>query len=67
MDTPFWMIWNPRGHAPTVSHSHPETAKREAERLARANPGQEFYVLRCEGKCQVNDIRWEHFDDTVPF
>jgi len=42
----FWMVWNPRGHAPTCRHSTEELAEREAERLARKSPGQSFVVLK---------------------
>ncbi|WP_457797615.1 hypothetical protein [Methylocystis sp. S23] len=40
----FWMV---HGDGPTnVRHSCREIAEREAERLARNNPGHPFYVLR---------------------
>jgi hypothetical protein len=63
----FWMIWNPMGHAPTYKHVTPESARAEAQRLARMNPGSEFYVLRAEAKCQLNEFRWEEAADFIPF
>lgn len=47
----FWMVWSPQGHPPIVRHDHHAKAINEAERLARANPGREFYVL------QATDLR----------
>ncbi len=41
----FWMIHATGGGAPSVRHPSAAIAEREAERLARANPGQEFVVL----------------------
>lgn len=38
-ESPFWMVWNPQGHSPTVKHPSALAAKAEAERLARTNPG----------------------------
>lgn len=42
----FWMVWNPRGHAPTHRHSTEGLADIEARRLARKCPGQAFVVLK---------------------
>ena len=63
----FWMVWNPAGNSPRVRHFHPDAAKDEATRLARLNPGQEFFVLRAEAKCAVNDVMWDFAPDDVPF
>lgn len=43
--TKFWFVWNPANRAPRVKHRTKEAAQREAERLARANRGEEFIVL----------------------
>jgi len=40
----FWMITG-EGNLPRVRHETEEQAQREADRLARANPGKKFYVL----------------------
>ena len=44
--TRFWMVWNPDGRGPRYEHMSRSNADREAQRLARENPGQEFYVLK---------------------
>ncbi len=41
----FWMIHATGGGSSTVRHPTAGIAEHEAERLARANPGQEFVVL----------------------
>lgn len=43
--SPFWLVWNPNGHAPTVKHFSEHDAVTEAERLARLNPMFFFYVM----------------------
>lgn len=53
----FWMVWNPQGHSPTVKHESEESAAREAERLARSNRGQSFYVLEAVQLRIVDDMR----------
>lgn len=40
----FWMVTGD-GNAPKVRHNTFQDASREAERLARAYPGNEFFVL----------------------
>jgi len=42
----FWLVWCPNGlRPPTYRHDTHESAEQEAVRLARLNPGKEFYVL----------------------
>lgn len=57
---PFWLVWNPAGSPPRMKHATLERAESEAGRLARSNPGQEFFVLRAEGEYENSDImgRW---------
>ena len=45
----FWMVWNVGGNAPRHQHEYEHLAITEAERLARAHPGEAFVVLRLEG------------------
>lgn len=40
----FWMITGDR-NSPKVRHTNRQEAVREAERLAKANPGTQFFVL----------------------
>ena len=42
----FWMVVNPSGSTPRVKHCSRGGADREAMRLAKMNPGQEFFVLK---------------------
>ena len=41
----FWLVWNPKGCSPNVTHLTPELAGAEAERLARKHCGFKMYVL----------------------
>lgn len=62
----FFLVWSEQSGNPTYKHSTEDSAKAEAERLARANPGKVFHVLRLVDSCQVNDIVWASHRD-VPF
>lgn len=42
----FWVVWNDRQYPPTRKHWTLEEAQDEAERLARNNPGEWFYILK---------------------
>lgn len=72
---PFWIVWNPSGpRPPAVRHYDEREAITEAERLARAHPGQTFIVLatvaaRVIDNMQRIDLRdGNHWpDDEVPF
>lgn len=57
----FWMVVG-RG-SPTHRHATLESAKQEAERLARIDPSQEFVVLEAVASCKKNDVTWR---DAVP-
>lgn len=66
--SPFWFVWNEQGHAPTHKHVTVESAKAEAERLARANPGERFTVLAALGTCEFDAVKWTQINhDEVPF
>ncbi len=68
MSNEFWMVYNPQGGAPTYQHSSFQQAKAEAERLARMNPGQSFYVLQACGMARKVDVEWVNINiDNVPF
>lgn len=65
----FWMVWNEGNQNPRVKHSSSMLARSEAERLARSNPGQKFYVLDAIDCCMKRDVEWasEGFMNEVPF
>lgn len=45
----FYIVWNPANlKPPAARHPTADLARSEAERLARLNPGQEFYTLHAE-------------------
>lgn len=54
---PFWLVWNPQGYNPQHKHNTEDGAVREAERLARTNPGQTFIVLESVGALVVDNIQ----------
>lgn len=63
----FWMIWSPSGHPPTHRHQTYESARVEAERLARSVPGSEFFILQAVGMRQMDSMRRIDFAVEVPF
>ena len=74
----FWMVWNVDGRVPTMKHASQQSARLEAERLAKRNPGQQFAVLEAIGVCETTKpVQWAEltlscdaaleFDDGIPF
>jgi len=58
----FWMIWNPGNMQPRVQHESLESAKLEAERLARKHPGEDYIVLESVGKARCElPVDWKTF------
>lgn len=53
----FWCVWNEGGGSPTVKHVEFSTAKGEAQRLARLNPGKRFIVLAAALAYVKDDVR----------
>lgn len=69
---PFWLVWSPTGKTPpSRRHDLKEEATTEAERLARATPGAEFYVLEAHACCRKSDVQWTlaegHDEQDIPF
>lgn len=55
VETPsFWFVWTKTGHVPRRKHGSEAGALAEAERLARANPGKKFIVLRATHKLSIS-------------
>ena len=71
--TRFWTVWNPSAGKPSHRHSTRAFADAEAARLASANPGHQFIVLKAVGgKCSViqlpDDIAFVAQDsEDIPF
>lgn len=53
----FWMVWSPQGDSPKMRHKTREAADAEAERLARANGGRQFYVLQATTMYEASAVR----------
>lgn len=61
----FWCVWCEQGGSPTVKHHYYEDAKREAVRLARANPGKPFTVLAAASAFVKDEVREIRFDERL--
>ena len=58
----FWLVWNPKRSVPAIRHPTQESARVEAERLARIQPGDEFFVLSAESVSRVVSVVTERLD-----
>lgn len=66
----FWMVWCEDGGSPRVKHCNKQLAVAEAERLAKLNPGQVFFVLKATAGARAKepDIERVKFEfDPIPF
>lgn len=64
----FWIVWNPDStRIPTHRHDYGYKAIAEAQRLAKENVGQQFYVLKAIGKAQVKSSIYTDLQEDVPF
>lgn len=70
-EPPFWLVWCEDGGTPQRKHPNRASADREAERLARLNPGKSFCVLPCAARFTERRVTVEYFnldsDDCIPF
>lgn len=57
----FWMVLG-NGN-PVYRHPSEQSARNEAQRLARINPGSTFFVLRAVAAVTVVDVQWTELDD----
>lgn len=68
---PFWMVYGMGQGGPTYRHHSLESAKTEATRLARANPGVQFFILETIGTVEKVDVVFTDLrvpaDDGIPF
>ncbi|MFC5385163.1 hypothetical protein ACFPLB_04185 [Aquamicrobium segne] len=68
----FWMVYGMGQGAPVARHKTFDSARIEAERLARIAPGTRFYILETVGAAekvdvQFIDLRSRDLDDLIPF
>lgn len=61
-DRHFWCVWAVDGGPSTVRHPDYATAKGEAQRLARANPGVTFAVMASIVTYSKPDLTIEEMD-----
>ena len=69
-EPPFYLVWRDGGDAPVHKHKSVIRAENEAERLARQNPGQCFYVLTPTAMAvekRVTIVRFDPLASEVPF
>lgn len=57
MSDQFWMVWNPNRNPPMFMHATEVAAEAEAERLAKLNPGERFFVLEAIGLRVVDNMQ----------
>lgn len=53
---PFWLVWNPTGSNPRYRHDSESAAIHEAERLAKLNPTEQFFVVRAIACSQFRPV-----------
>lgn len=55
----FWLVWGEGTHTVTRQHETHDSAIAESRRLAKANPGQSFYVVGATevARCGVTEVR----------
>lgn len=63
---PFWLVWCEDGGPPTVKHVTYARAKAEAQRLARAHPGEHFVVMAAATGFRKHDLDETRFSDHAP-
>ena len=65
---PFWLVWNPAGRNPQYRHVTEDAARKEAFRLAAANPGHDVIVLEacaCMRKTEITVTEYDRRE--IPF
>jgi len=65
----FFIVWSPTGPTnPSYRHEVRASAVSEAERLARAHPGNEFFVMQADTMRAVNDMKCvDYMSPDIPF
>lgn len=52
----FWLVWRENGSGPTHKHDSEESARKEAERLARKEPDAIFCVMSLVAACRKTPV-----------
>lgn len=69
--SPFYMVFRNGGRAPVVRHLQYEVAQEEAERISKACPGYDVFVLAVVSRTkiprQVEQEFYESQHDAIPF
>ncbi|MBX8800453.1 DUF2188 domain-containing protein [Ochrobactrum sp. MR28] len=65
----FWMVWREGSSSPVYRHTTKAAAVKEAERLAKLNPDQIFYVFKTIAAVRANSSisRIKLIADDIPF
>lgn len=68
----FWMVYGAGRGAPTARHKSFDSARTEAERLARMVPGVRFFILETVGAVEKVDVQFIDLragdpTDEIPF
>ncbi len=67
MGKPYFMVHKRNGFGPALQHSTYDRAMREAERLARLEPGSSFVVLGTIKEVRIPEILYEDCRAESPF
>ncbi|HEU4986888.1 MAG TPA: hypothetical protein VFT89_07465 [Rhizobiaceae bacterium] len=59
----FWMIYGMGQRPPTIRHESFESARSEAQRLARMVPGVRFFILETVAAAEKVDVQFTDFRD----
>lgn len=65
---PFYLVWRLTGLPPVYQHPTVFAAEREANRLAAAHPGEEFFVLAPISATVIRRVETRRYRiDEIPF
>lgn len=66
--TPFWLVWSPAGFPLSDRHPTRQAAEEQAQRLALAAPGREFFVLAPVSRIALTSVdRYWSQETGAPF
>ena len=63
MESQYWMVLG--NGAPRYRHQTLGSARTEAERLAKANPGTRFTILLAVASCEVQSVTWQDLKQPI--